>query len=218
MEPDNWVRNKQTVDVSFYALSYNKILYKNSFCKQNRITAKRVFNSLIIKNKLNKKLYRLFKPFFIFYYLVFFHKCLNPFSHVALSIDGVYHETREGKHFWRTEPIRGDRFTLRETITLHCNKIPSSEKLLEYTNNLSTHKGSRCPKATAYGIVLVFFPIRILGYPRYNNDCVTVTSRLLQMFGIETSKYAWTPKLLYDDLLKKEIVCKEKWTYSKNSS
>jgi hypothetical protein len=218
MEPDNWVRNKQTVDVSFYALSHNKELYKNSFCKQNRNAAKRVFNSLIIKNKLNKKLYYPFRHFFVFYYLLFFHKCLNPFSHVALSIDGVYHETREGKHFWRNKPIKKDKFVLKETITLRCSTIPSFEKLTKYTKNLPIHRGSLCPKATAYGIVLVLFPIRILGYPRYNSDCVTVTSRLLQMFGIETSKYAWTPKLLYDDLLKKEIVCKEKWTYSKNSS
>lgn len=218
MEPDNWVRNKQTVDVSFYALSYNKLLFENSFCKQNRRVARRVFNSVIVKNKLNKLIYKCLQPFFIFYYLSFFHKCLNPFSHVALSIDGVYHETREGKHFWRTEPIRGDKYTLRKTLTIECSRIPLFEELHEYTSNLAIHKGAHSPKDLAYGIAYVFFPIRILGYPRDTNDCVTVTSRLLHMFGIETSKFAWTPKMLYDDLIKKETVCKEKWTYSKNSS
>ncbi len=206
MESNNWVRNKQTVDVSFYSLTYNKLLYDKSFCKHNRIVARRVFNSVITKCKLNRTLYTCLKPFFIFYYLLFFHKCLNPFSHVALSFDGVYHETREGQHFWRSEPIIGDRYTLKETITLKCSKLPDPEDMLEYTSNLRIHRGAHSPKDLAYGIAYVFFPIRILGYPRDTNDCVTVTAELLKMFGIETSKSAWTPKMLYDDLLKKENV------------
>jgi len=206
MESDNWVRNKQTVDVNFYALSYNKLLYKNSFCKQNRNVARRVFNSVITKNKLNKMLYKTLQPFFIFYYLSFFHKCLNPYSHVTLSLDGVHHETREGKHFWRADDIKGDKYTLKKTLTIKCGVVPSTEEVFNYTSNLSIHKGAHCPKALAYGIAYVFFPIRILGYPRETNDCVTVTAELLKMFGIETSSFAWTPKMLYDDLLKKENV------------
>jgi hypothetical protein len=206
VETDNWVRNKQTVDVSFYVLKGKKLLYKNSFCEHNKLVAGRVFNSFVTKNKLNKKLYSVLKPFLIFYYLLFFHKCLNPFSHVTVSFKGVHHETREGKHFWRAEPIKGDRYKLTKTVTIECNTIPSSEDLFKYTKNLPTHKGAHCPLALAYGIVYVFFPIRILGYPRLTNDCVTVTSHLLQMFGIETNKSAWTPKMLYDDLIKKEIV------------
>tara|TARA_R100000655_G_scaffold30270_1_gene61052 strand:+ start:10046 stop:10660 length:615 start_codon:yes stop_codon:yes gene_type:complete len=204
MEPDNWVNNKQTVDVNFYALSYSSLNYKNSFCKQNRRAAKKLFSSVVITNRLNRKLYKVLRPFFVLHFLLFFHRCLNPFSHVTLSIDGVHHETREGRHFWRSEPIQGDKYTWKETITIECDTIPSFEDLIEYTTSLSIHKGSHCPKALAYGIVFVFLPIRILGYPRYTNDCVTVTSRLLQMFGIETSKYAWTPKMLYDDIKRKK--------------
>tara|TARA_R110001592_G_scaffold158191_2_gene389296 strand:+ start:19153 stop:19773 length:621 start_codon:yes stop_codon:yes gene_type:complete len=206
MESNSWVRNKQTVDVNFYSLSYNKLLYENSFCKQNRNVARRVYNSVVIKNKLNRRLYKKLQPFFIFYYLLFFHKCLNPFSHVTFSLDGVHHETREGKHFWRIDPIKLDKYTLKKTITIECTNVPPYDSVIDYTKNLRVHKGAHCPKALAYGIAYVFFPIRILGYPRETNDCVTVTSELLKMFGIETSKFAWTPKMLYDDLIKKEHV------------
>lgn len=206
MESDSWVNNKQTVDVSFYTITGRKLLYENSFCKHNRRVANRVFNSFVIKNKLNKRAYGTVKFFFILYYLLFFHKCLNPFSHVTMSFKGVRHETREGQHFWRTDDIKSEGYTLQKTLTIECNSIPSHEELFEYTKNLPIHKGAHCPLALAFGIVLVFFPIRILRYPKLTNDCVRVTAHLLKMFGIETSKSAWTPKMLYDDLLKKENV------------
>ena len=206
METDNWVRNKQTVDVNFYTLTGKKLLYENSFCKHNQLVANRVFNSFVTKNKLNKKAYGILKPFFMLYYLLFFHKCLNPYSHVTLSFKGVHHETREGQHFWRSEPIKRDRYTLQKTITIECSTVPTPEEMFSYTKNLPIHKGAHCPLALACGIVYVFFPIRILGYPRLTNDCVTVTSHLLRMFGIETNRFAWTPKMLYNDLIRKENV------------
>ena len=216
MGSNNWVRNKQTVDVHFYIFSYRNIDYNKPFSKKNQRIAKRIYDTVLKRNKIKHS--RIGSLFFMWFYLLFFKRCHVPFSHVVFSYSGAYHETREGIHFWRTDEFVNERYTLVETLSIPVDKFPSSEELLAYTKSLDVHKGSACPKALAFGLALIFLPIRILKYPRITNDCVTVTANILKMFGVETKETSWTPKMLYNDLIKKENVCKKKWTYSKNSS
>ena len=214
MEPDNWVNNKQTIQVNFYKFTYRNINYKQPFCKSNQKIAKRIYlggsSPTIATNILC--------IFYTWFFLLCFWRYFIPYSHVAVSINGSYYEVREGNNFWRDEEFENKKFKLVETVNLECNKIPTEDELFGYTRNLPIHMGTKSPKDMAFAVAFMFLPIRILGYPRITNDCVSVAAHLLSLFGIKVSKYAWTPKSFYDSLLKKENVCKTKWTYSKNSS
>jgi hypothetical protein len=186
MEPNDWVRNKQTVEVGFYEVDQanytDEFILKLYFKAWNRKSRLPTFIFFRIFSTILRRLWK---------------RHLTPFGHVNFTVHDMTFETYIG-------------FC---AVKIPMNSYPSYDELIELTGKYRP-QGSG-PLIAAYLIMLLFFPLFKMGYPKPSGDCVSHTVEILNIFGIKQLEKAWCPSSLFKELTE-EKECQITWMSSKN--
>ena len=204
MESDSWVRNKQTIDVSFFEINKRnmsemqvaELYYRN----WNRI---RKLPSFTVKP-------------FSYLLLCFCRRFMAPFAHVNVCVHDMVFERCSSYSEWRPQERCGiKRFRKVVTLRFDINNHPSYDELMKITSRLEPLKNNA--RIVAYMVVLLFLPLKLLGYDKPGEDCITSTEDILSLFGIEIKQGSFAPVDLFKELTE-EHKCQIIWTSSKNLS
>ena len=204
MESDDWVRNKQTVEIGFYEIDtkgkgdkYIANLYFKAWNNNIRLPSGFLF------------------PCFAFVLRKFWRKHLTPYAHVNIKVYNMIFDTYVNFSGWIPEDSHKKRRHKKlSSVELPMNNYPSYDEVMKLTDKFKVLEAG--PFNVAYLIMMMIFPLEKLGYPPPSNNCVDHTRAILKLFGTEIEG-AWTPSSFFEKLTEAKE-CQITWTSSNNLS